>query len=123
MLQRIDEAPGDRHDSLFLDLPARGAAGTARARGRKTLQERRNHKEACGRNSEPVYVLNNFRKHVRGARGIDPCSSARWFDGWRDIQPVTASPTVVATARTWLARAGWRVRHALIHTAECPRRV
>jgi hypothetical protein len=30
-----------------------------------------------------VYVLNNFRKHVRGARGLDPRSSARWFDGWR----------------------------------------
>src|SRR4030095_7641426 len=30
-----------------------------------------------------VYVLNNFRKHIRGARGLDPRSSARWFDGWR----------------------------------------
>jgi len=29
-----------------------------------------------------VYVLNNFRKHVRNARGLDPFSSARWFDGW-----------------------------------------
>ena len=29
-----------------------------------------------------VYVLNNFRKHVRAAFGLDPYSSARWFDGW-----------------------------------------
>jgi len=28
-----------------------------------------------------VYVLANWRKHVRGARGLDPRSSARWFDG------------------------------------------
>jgi putative transposase len=26
-----------------------------------------------------VYVLDNFRKHIRGARGLDPCSSALWF--------------------------------------------
>jgi len=24
----------------------------------------------------------NFRKHLRAAPGIDPCSSGRWFDGW-----------------------------------------
>src|SRR6185295_8434527 len=36
-----------------------------------------------------VYVLNNFKKHFRGARGLDPCSSAGWFDGWRTaIGPV-----------------------------------
>jgi hypothetical protein len=29
-----------------------------------------------------VYVLNNFRKHIRVARGIDPYSSAAWFTGW-----------------------------------------
>src|SRR5262249_35847921 len=55
-----------------------------------------------------VYVLNNFRKHVRGARGTDPCSSARWFGGWRTGSPDidTAAPT--ARAATWLARIGWR---------------
>ena len=29
-----------------------------------------------------VYVLNNFRKHVPGARGIDARSSSAWFSGW-----------------------------------------
>jgi REP-associated tyrosine transposase len=28
-----------------------------------------------------VYVLNNFKKHLPGARGMDPYSSARWFAG------------------------------------------
>jgi hypothetical protein len=32
-----------------------------------------------------VYVLNNWKKHVRGAGGMDPCSSAPWFSGWSDL--------------------------------------
>jgi len=30
-----------------------------------------------------VYVLQNCRKHLPGFRGLDPRSSAAWFDGWR----------------------------------------
>src|SRR5690349_21729653 len=55
-----------------------------------------------------VYVLNNWRKHIPGARGVDPRSSGRWFSGWqiamRDVDDV--SP--VAMAETWLGRVGWR---------------
>jgi hypothetical protein len=69
-----------------------------------------------------VYVLNNFRKHVRSARGFDPCSSARWFDGWRGVRPMTTEKPMVAAARTWLAHAGWRLRLPLIGLAESPRR-
>ena len=29
-----------------------------------------------------VYVLLNFRKHLRAAPGVDPRSSGAWFDGW-----------------------------------------
>jgi REP element-mobilizing transposase RayT len=32
-----------------------------------------------------VYVLNNWRKHLRGASEMDPCSSAPWFGGWSDL--------------------------------------
>jgi hypothetical protein len=64
-----------------------------------------------------VYVLNNWRKHVRAAEGFDPCSSARWFNGWRNVVPMDSSP--VATARTWLARVGWR-RHGDIGLDEQP---
>ena len=67
-----------------------------------------------------VYVLNNFRKHIRGARGLDPCSSARWFDGWRHRPGHRTDPAPVANPRTWLARVGWR-RRGLIDAAECPR--
>lgn len=67
-----------------------------------------------------VYVLQNFRKHVRGARGVDPRSSARWFDGWRKPPDSVPMPPPVARARTWLARIGWR-RRGLIDVDERPR--
>jgi hypothetical protein len=67
-----------------------------------------------------VYVLNNFRKHVRGASGIDPCSSARWFRGWTTPLQATESPPPVAMPRTWLARVGW-LRHGRVRIDEAPR--
>jgi REP element-mobilizing transposase RayT len=69
-----------------------------------------------------VYVLQNVRKHVPAARGLDPCSSARWFDGWLGAPARIGGPSPVATARTWLARVGWR-RRGLIDPGECPRAV
>lgn len=67
-----------------------------------------------------VYVLQNVRKHVAGASGIDACSSARWFSGWRWAVVARDAAPVVAP-RTWLARVGWR-RHGLIEVWERPRR-
>jgi REP element-mobilizing transposase RayT len=32
-----------------------------------------------------VYVLHNWKKHVRGAGGMAPCSSAPWFSGWSEL--------------------------------------
>jgi len=79
-----------------------------------------------------VYILFNHRKHGR-AGGIDPCSSARYFDGWfqRATTKARASPEVVGPApvplvhrtalwsaaaadvpvakgETWLLRRGWK---------------
>jgi hypothetical protein len=69
-----------------------------------------------------VYVLQNSRKHRPAARGLDPCSSAAWFGGWRNVLRQPAAPwSPVAMARTWLARRGWR-RHGLIDEREAPRR-
>jgi putative transposase len=74
-----------------------------------------------------VYVLMNWRKHIRAARGLDPRASGSWFDGWLPrahavslprTQLGTTSP--VATARTWLATKGWR-RHGLIDQRERPK--
>jgi len=53
-------------------------------------------------------------------RGLDPCSSAPWFTGWRHavLRPAAVSPVV--RARTWLAAVGWR-RHGLVGLDERPR--
>jgi hypothetical protein len=68
------------------------------------------------------YVLNNFRKHGAAPRSplaIDPCSSAPWFDGFRERLPAAQAPPPVAAPRTWLARTGWR-REGLISVSEIP---
>src|SRR6185503_17268117 len=67
-----------------------------------------------------VYVLNNFKKHIRGAVGFDPCSSARWFEGWRTKAGRVAEASPLPRAVTWLARIGWR-RRGLINVDEGPR--
>ncbi len=66
-----------------------------------------------------VYVFQNHRKHGHAQR-LDPCSSARWFDGWRRGVGTIAASSPVLTARTWLARWGWR-RHGLLDPDEAPR--
>jgi REP element-mobilizing transposase RayT len=75
-----------------------------------------------------AYVLCNARRHAAklGRRlssraGIDPASSGRWFDGWRQArarEPAADLPAV-APARTWLLRIGWR-RYGLIDLREVP---
>jgi REP element-mobilizing transposase RayT len=70
-----------------------------------------------------VYVLMNIKKHTASpCDGVDPCSSALWFDGWRPGRAPAASsdPPPVRPARTWLATVGWR-RTGLIDPRECPR--
>lgn len=66
-----------------------------------------------------VYVLANARKHLRAVAGIDPCSSAPWFDGYQSATepPFDAPPT--KPPRTWLLRHGWR-RHGSIDVSEAP---
>jgi hypothetical protein len=62
----------------------------------------------------------NIRKHGEMGTEIDPCSSAAWFDGWRDTPEATArGPRPIAVARTWLARVGWR-RYGLIDRRRAP---
>ena len=75
------------------------------------------------------YVLNNYLKHghvpatVRGAAVVDPYSSARWFDGWREARVLGAalgrSPVVPGG---WKVGVGWRERYALISAREVPGR-
>jgi REP element-mobilizing transposase RayT len=67
-----------------------------------------------------VYVLQNWRKHVPGADGFDPRSSASAFAGWMTALPRTLTVEPVVAARTWLASVGWR-RHGLLGLRELPR--
>lgn len=54
-----------------------------------------------------VYVLANFRKHARGRlqAGLDPYSSAGWFDGWREWRPESGVPPPFAEPRPWVSSA------------------
>jgi REP element-mobilizing transposase RayT len=78
------------------------------------------------------YVLNNFRRHVAASwrrdgsvvnpYWLDPCSSARAFDGWRgEAEPPEpgARPPPISPAATWLFTVGWR-RHGLVRVDETP---
>jgi hypothetical protein len=68
-----------------------------------------------------VYVLLNFRKHLRAAPGVDSRSSGPWFTGWRG-QPhqLVSGPSPVAQPRTWLASFGWQRAGPPIDWREAP---
>jgi hypothetical protein len=70
-----------------------------------------------------VYVIQNRSKH--GAlSGLDPLSSAEWFNGFAHSLPRnfrSATPRANSPPRTWLLVTGWR-RHGLIGFWEVPRR-
>jgi REP element-mobilizing transposase RayT len=73
-----------------------------------------------------AYVLLNARRHLAKRKpatlpnaAIDPASSGRWFEGWRQGSVETDGPPSVSSPRTWLLRLGWR-RHGLIDPAEVP---
>lgn len=67
-----------------------------------------------------VYVLQNLRKHVAGALGVDPLSSARWFGGWRRGGWARVGRSPVARPHTWLAAVGWK-RYGPLDVSEGPR--
>jgi len=77
-----------------------------------------------------VYVLQNGVKHgatfwlrrsgSQEVRTVDPHSSGRWFDGWRDPPPLRGGGGArPQAARTWLLRTGWR-RHGLLTLTDAP---
>ena len=66
-----------------------------------------------------VYVLLNFRKHLRAPAGIDPRSSGPHFSGWhRPGVPIGPAATVAPT--TWMATIGWRLAGGLLNVEEHP---
>jgi hypothetical protein len=76
------------------------------------------------------YVLNNHLKHgVQPRRAgesvcADPLSSARYFDGWLDLEPLCLAGVPGATVARggWKLSVGWLKRYPLISVAEFPKR-
>ena len=75
------------------------------------------------------YVLQNARRHGEPIEprfgGMDPFSSAWWFDGWNDASWKLGIPPpemrTVAPAETWLLRVGWkRSAYGLLSITEIP---
>ena len=75
------------------------------------------------------YIINNARRHGESLdpayRGVDPFSSAWYFDGWshdrwrEGLGPPPGDPCVVP-AESWLMNVGWR-KHGAIGLAEVPK--
>ena len=75
------------------------------------------------------YVLQNARRHDEHLdprfQGMDPFSSAWWYDGWKDqAWRIGLGPPeirCVAEARSWLLTTGWRrARGGLLDITEVP---
>src|SRR4051812_25417840 len=73
-----------------------------------------------------VYVLLNFRKHLRAPACIDPRSSGGHFSGWQSTPAATDVAPATALPSTWMARIGWRLAGGPLrvdeHPAAIPRR-
>jgi hypothetical protein len=67
-----------------------------------------------------VYVLLNFRKHLRAPPGIDPRSSGPHFSGWQDIPAGTDVAPASVPPGTWMARVGWRLAGGPLRIDEHP---
>ena len=70
-----------------------------------------------------VYVLLNFRKHLRAPAGVDPRSSGSHFSGWHRSPPTPTGPVDVAATvspATWMAAIGWRLAGGPLRFEEHP---
>jgi REP element-mobilizing transposase RayT len=72
-----------------------------------------------------VYVVQNRKQAVPGLQGVDACSSAWFFDGWRGPRPPWSLPPpgerpVGRAPRTWLLSVGWQRAGGLLDFKEVP---
>jgi putative transposase len=67
-----------------------------------------------------VYVLLNFRKHLRAPACIDPRSSGPHFSGWQRAPHAADVACAVAPAVTWMAQIGWRLAGGPLRVEESP---
>ncbi len=67
-----------------------------------------------------VYVLLNFRKHLRAPACVDPRSSGPHFSGWLRSPATTGVEPPTALPATWMARAAWRRAGGPLRVEEHP---
>ncbi len=67
-----------------------------------------------------VYVLLNFRKHLRAPACVDPRSSGPHFSGWNHAQVATDVAPATALPETWMASVGWRRAGGPLRVEEHP---
>jgi hypothetical protein len=113
-LERTGRVLADRYHHKVLRSPrqVRNAIAYVLLNARRCAAKRIARRKAMG--------LKNVAPLGR-ARGADPYSSGRWFEGWRSAaspaRPAADPP--VAAPRTWFLRKGWRL-HGLIDPSEIP---
>ena len=115
-------ARGMKSFSVRANRLVNAALGRGRGRVWGDRYHRRDLTNARQVRNALVYCLANYKKHQRvtsGAPRIDPCSSARWFEGWTAIRAHDDGPRPTANARTVLLRTAWQ-KHGLIHPGERP---
>lgn len=114
-------------------LPIRLGKAINRALGRKgRVFDDRHHRHVLRTPAEvryaKAYVLLNRRRHLaKEGRpmedGLDPFSSAPWFEGWIRPQllepPPEETPRITREPRTWLGAIGWK-RRGLLSPSEIP---
>jgi putative transposase len=67
-----------------------------------------------------VYVLLNFRKHLRAPACIDPRSSGPHFSWWQAVPAPTDVAPATVPPDTWMARVGWRLAGGPLRVDEQP---
>jgi hypothetical protein len=67
-----------------------------------------------------VYVLLNFRKHLRAPASVDPRSSGPHFSGWHHVPVASDFAPATALPQTWMACVGWRRAGGPLRVEEHP---
>jgi putative transposase len=67
-----------------------------------------------------VYVLLNFRKHLRAPAGVDPRSSGPHFSGWHRAPPPPSGAAAAVHPTTWVAAIGWKLAGGPLRVEEHP---
>ena len=109
-----------QHHHLHLIVEAQGIEALSSGVRGLSIRIARRLNTLWGRRGR-VFAERYFARALKTPREVHPCSSARYFDGFRGVVPVQIDEDTspVAQARTYLLRKGWRV-HGLISLCDIP---